>query len=72
MLVYLRIFIVGNELVCYYCGHEEGDECGPTHFGRGVTCQMNDPEETYYGDSCYVGYPGKSTLKQSTKHNIFL
>ena len=53
------MYILGNELVCYYCGHEEGEkECGPNDFGRGVTCQMDDPRVIYYGDSCYVGHSG--------------
>jgi hypothetical protein len=58
-LIMKQMYILENELVCYYCGHEEGEkECGPDDFGRGVSCQMDDPRLIYYGDSCYVGHSG--------------
>ena len=44
-------------LECYFCGHEE-EECNAEVHGTEVRCQMDDPENHNYGDSCYVGHSG--------------
>ena len=50
-------------LECYYCGQEDED-CSADDAGHEVECQMTDPAEHHYGDSCYVGHSGK-TFHQS-------
>ena len=52
-------FQTGTGLECYSCGHEE-EECNKDHYGETVRCQMDDPENHNYGDSCYVGHSGIS------------
>ena len=51
--------LIGTGLECYTCGHE-GDECTKDNYGEKVHCQMDDPENHNYGDSCYVGHSGSS------------
>ena len=58
MIIKIYIFLEKGALKCYYCGHQE-DECNEFETGELVDCQVNNPEEPHYGDSCYVGYPGK-------------
>ena len=52
--------ILEHGLECYYCGHEEGDECGSEMPDDSpyFVCQMSSPDEPHYGDSCYVGHSG--------------
>ena len=47
-------------LECYYCGHDDGVDpmCDADNAGGAIHCQMNNPEELHYGDSCYVGHSG--------------
>ena len=48
---------IDSGLDCYKCGHEDGD-CNSDQYGEEVKCQMEDPENPNYGDSCYVGHSG--------------
>ena len=50
-------YFTGTGIECYTCGHED-DECNVDHYGEKVRCQMDDPENHNYGDSCYVGHSG--------------
>ena len=48
-------------LRCFYCGHDDGvgDDCDSDNTGPEIDCQMDDPEDKWYGDSCYVMHSGK-------------
>ena len=48
---------IDSGLDCYKCGHDNGD-CNSDQYGEEVKCQMEDPENPNYGDSCYVGHSG--------------
>ena len=54
--------ILEDGLECYYCGHEEDDECGSKMPDDSpyFVCQMSSPDEPHYGDSCYVGHSGSA------------
>ena len=54
----IHFYITGAGRKCYYCGHEESEECNDDVPGKEVTCQMSDPEQDYFGDVCYVGHDG--------------
>ena len=57
IIMITAFFQTGTGLECYSCGHEE-EECNKDHYGETVRCQMDDPENHNYGDSCYVGHSG--------------
>ena len=48
--------LVGG-LSCYHCAHL--DECSAENPGEVVKCQMENPREPNYGDSCEVNHSGK-------------
>ena len=65
--------ISGTALVCYECHELDEHECGEHEWGKGVTCQMENPQEENYGNSCYVAHTGQSIIlssarKQHTRH----
>ena len=41
--------------MCFECSDFE---CAEQKFGKGVTCQKEDPAAENYGDSCYVAHTG--------------
>ena len=58
----------GNELECYFCFTEEGNDvvkCDSENYGIEITCQMENEKKPYYGDSCVVGH----TCKFNTSKN---
>ena len=61
-------FQTGTGLECYACGHEE-EECNKDHYGETVRCQMDDPENHNYGDSCYVGHSGIFSIFRDRKRS---
>ena len=52
----MPIFISGTGLSCYYCGYHE--TCSADEPGQVVQCQMEDPREHHFGDSCEVAHSG--------------
>ena len=60
--VFSNIWLIESGLKCYYCGHEDSDECSGDITGEQVSCQMNDPEKPHYGNNCYVGHLGNAIL----------
>ena len=54
--------ISGTALVCYECHELDEHECGEHEWGKGVTCQMENPQEENYGNSCYVAHTGQSII----------
>ena len=56
--MFLYLYTTGSELMCYDCGHEDGDECNGESLGVKVLCQTKDPEQEHYGNKCYVGHTG--------------
>ena len=49
-------FLSGDGPECYYCGHDNEEDCNAEHHGLAVRCQTQDPESHHYGDACYVGH----------------
>jgi len=42
-------------LSCYYCPHYD-DKCSESNPGDTVACQMDDPTQDHYGDTCMVDH----------------
>ena len=59
-MMYETLFLLlVTDLECYYCGHDDPGECNEEVPGEEIHCQMSNPEEPHYGDSCFVGHSGK-------------
>ena len=54
-------------MVCYECHELDEHECGEHEWGKGVTCQMENPQEENYGNSCYVARTGQSIILSNTR-----
>ena len=59
---------------CYYCPHYD-DKCSESNPGDTVACQMDDPTQDHYGDTCMVdhyirtGISLRNILSRLTKLN---
>ena len=53
--------------MCYECHELDEHECGEHEWGKGVTCQMENPQEENYGNSCYVAHTGQSINLSNTR-----
>ena len=71
MLIRLLHIFLGKGIECYYCRSSKGksdEECDSKHHGFTVSCQMENPNDDYYGDACAIGHTGNLfTLSKCTK-----
>ena len=51
----LFLFQLVHGLSCYYCPHYD-DKCSESNPGDTVVCQMDDPTQDHYGDTCMVDH----------------